>query len=312
MDSRVYDEMLRVVDHHFQVAALNDFMKICLEEKKRETHIWSELTICMHFMLTGHSPLIYRLGAYTELIILALDMIDDLTDQDSHLKVWMTYPRSLVLNASIALLVAGLGEISKLKEANLDRCLPLTGEINDLLTLAANGQHRDMHNEAIETEEEYISIILGKSAPLKIFACYMGYACVEHCSKSMIEQINEMAKHLAIVAQIQNDLHDLLQFDVKNDLLHKKRTIPILYLLSLSAKNSIIKDYYEGIISREEFISNKLEGVEYIRKSGCIEYSKVIQGLYLNLAEGIFNEIPGDAFWKARFYDIAFGIYKVV
>jgi competence protein ComQ len=312
LDKRVFEEMIGVVDRHFPVAELNDFLKQCIDEKMKETSIWSEITLCMHFMLGGNSCFIYRIGAITELIMLALDIIDDLADQDSINKFWMKHPQANVLNASIASLVAAIGEVSKLKEQNGEQCLPLSGEINQLLTYAANGQHRDISNSLIETEEDYISIILNKSAPLKILACYMGYACIDHLSESTKEQINEMARNLAIVAQIQNDINDLLLFDVKNDLLDKKRTIPIIYLLSQNPrKHSIIKDYYEGSISREYFLGKKRECIRYIRKSGCIEYSKIIQGLYLNNVETIFNSIPCDLIWKERFRDLAIAPYRI-
>jgi competence protein ComQ len=312
LDKRVFEAMIGVVDRHFQVAPLNDFLKRCIDEKMKETSLWSEITLCTHFMLGGNSSFIYRIGAFTELIILALDIIDDLVDRDSANKSWMKLPQSIVLNASIALLVAAIGEISILKEQNTEQCLPLSGEINQLLTYAANGQHRDISNSLIETEEEYISIILNKSAPLKILACYMGYACIDHLSKTTIEQINEMARNLAIVAQIQNDINDLILFDVKNDLLDKKRTIPIMYLLSQnSSKHSIIKDYYEGSISSEQFLSKKKECVQYIRKSGCVEYSKIIQGLYLNKVEMIINSIHCDLTWKERFNGLAIAPYRI-
>src|SRR5258708_4405871 len=82
LDKRVFEEMIGVVDRHFQVAALNDFLKRCIDEKMKVTSIWSEITLCTHFMLGGDSSFIYRIGAFTELIILALDIIDDLVDQD--------------------------------------------------------------------------------------------------------------------------------------------------------------------------------------------------------------------------------------
>jgi competence protein ComQ len=312
LDKRVFEEMIGIVDCHFQVATLNDFLKRCIDEKMKETSLWSEITLSMHFMLGGNCSFIYRIGAITELILLALDIIDDLADQDSDNKLWMKLPHAIVLNASIALLIAAIGEISKLKEQNSQLSLPLSGEINQLLTQAANGQHRDISNSLIATEEDYISIILDKSAPLKILACYMGYACIDHLSESTRELINEMARNLAIVAQIQNDINDLMLFDVKNDLIDKKRTIPIIYLLSQNpSKFTTINDYYEGSISREYLLGKKKACIQYFRKSGCIEYSKIIQGLYLNKAELVFNSVPSDLIWKERFSDLAIAPYRI-
>lgn len=311
LDIQVHDEMIVIIDRSFHNAELNGILKLCITEKLKEAHAWSELTLSMHYMLGGQSPDIYRIGACTELIMLALDIIDDLSDQDSTDKAWMKLPSPIVLNGSVALLVAAIGEIGQLKEQHPNQPLPLVSKINEFLTIAANGQHQDIVNTSIETEEAYLSVILGKSAPLIKLAYYMGYSSVESCNEQIIAQIDGLSDHLAVVAQMQNDLNDLLLFDVKNDLLHKKRTIPIQYLLSYnSSKTSIIRDYYNGVITWKQLVRKKIQGIKFIRKSGCVEYSKVIQGLYLIQAELIFKSIPGNPVWRERFYAHAFAPYN--
>jgi competence protein ComQ len=311
MDSRFIKEMKLVVDQHFRIKDLNDFLRVCIDEKVLEQSSWGETTLQLHYMLGGNSPYIYQLSAFTELLILALDIIDDLTDQDNLHKPWMKVPHTIALNASVAILIAALAEISKLKEQHSDLPLPLTGEINTFLTMAANGQHEDILNQTIETEEDYLRLIQTKSAPLLAISCYMGYSAVEHCEQSTKDKINEMVLHWSIAAQIHNDVNDLVRFDIKNDFWDKKRTFPVLYLLSeCSERFPIFQDYYQGRVTREYFLSQKEEVIQHILQSGCVEYCKVVQGLYYNEIERIMSTIPGDPHWKGKFMERAFSVYK--
>lgn len=306
-------EMEGVVDSHFHVQELNAMVKTWIRAKMQNESVWGDITRYVHLMLGGGSPHIHRIAAYTELVILALDIIDDLSDQDHHAMPWMQQPQPITLNAAIALLVAVIGEIGKLKEQNGVEKLPLVSDVNQLLSLAANGQHQDIGVAPIESEEDYIALIHAKSVPLKMFACYMGYSCVESCEPSTIEQIQELARNLAVVAQIQNDLRDLLGFDIKNDLIHRKRTLPILYLLSeCSQRFPIFKDYYEGKIAWGQLLAMKEECMLSIWQSGCVEYSIVIQGLYLNKIEKLFQAIPGDDVWKKSFGDMVIARYRTL
>ncbi|MEW9698631.1 polyprenyl synthetase family protein [Paenibacillus sp. SI8] len=312
-DVRLMEEMDVVIDCHFHVHEMNSILKAWIQAKMQKKSMWGDITRCIHFMLGGNSSHIHRIVAYTELVILALDIIDDLEDKDNSAMPWMQLPHAITLNAAVALLMAVVGEISKLKESNGDLKLPLVGEVNQLLSFAANGQHQDICSEVIESEEDYIALIFAKSAPLMVFACYMGYSCVDQCELSTKDQINELACNLAVVAQIQNDIKDLISFNVKHDLINKKRTLPILYLLTeCSQRYPIFKDYYDGRVSLEPFLEMKEACISFILKSGCVEYSRVIQGLYLNKVEEIFNSIPGTTLWKNKFWEVVIAQYRIL
>ncbi|HEY0828820.1 MAG TPA: hypothetical protein VGE40_12040, partial [Bacilli bacterium] len=147
-----------------------------------------------------------------------------------------------------------------------------------------------------------------KSGSLIRLACYLGYAGVSAFSDETLGLLNELAKDIGVIAQIENDLKDLLRFDVKNDLLNKKRTLPVFYMLAIDDEEFlIIKQYYDGVLSRDELLKLKRECMQYFQDSGCIEYSRIIQTLYINHAEEIFNSLETFAPWNERFKEITFG-----
>lgn len=307
MEDFIVEEMNRIVDDYFHVTDLNELLKVCIQEKVMEKSIWSDITISCHLMLGGSSPSINRIAANMELIILALDMIDDLQDRDNPDKPWMTCPHEFTLNAIIAFLMASVSELSKISELNRDIMNPLMGEISHLITTSINGQQRDL-NDSIVSEADYITMIQEKSGSLMRLACYLGYAGVGTFSDETLELLNELAKDIGVIAQIENDLKDLLRFDLKNDLLNKKRTLPIFYMLAIDEEEFlVIKQYYEGVLSRDELLKLKRECMQYFQDSGCIEYSRIIQTLYINHAEEIFNSLETFAPWNERFKEITFG-----
>lgn len=50
-------------------------------------------------------------------------------------------------------------------------------------------------------------------------------------------------------------------------------------------------------------------GKSIVLESGCVEYSRVIQGLYLHKVEEIFQAITGDTRWKKKFQEMVIAQY---
>ena len=310
MESSVVSEMYRLVDEYFYVEDFNRLLKQFIRDKSGEKSVWSDLTLYCHYMLGGSSPYITKVAALTELLILALDITDDLQDRDNVEKSWMRCPQELALNSVISFIFAALGELGKIKEADPSAVLPDAGRIGSYIVKSINGQYKDL-NRSIDTEEDYVTAVREKSGSLIQFACYMGYSCLKDCAAQIREQIDEMAGCIGMIAQIDNDVKDVQRYDVKNDLLHKKRTLPILYLLKFSEEDfPLFKQFYEGAVSERDFLDKKREILQYIYDSGCIEYSRVIQLLYANRAEQLLAEIPAVSPWKEKFREITLGPFQ--
>lgn len=295
MNPNVLQGMLQRVEAGIENEGLKKMLRECIEDKMDENSIWSEITLHVHYMLGGNSPHAEKAATLTEMFLLALDIVDDLQDQDNVEKVWMKQPQAEAMNAVLSLQALVLAEMAAIGSSRLN------GEIGGLLARTVGGQHMDV-THAVKTEQDYIKMVSRKSGSLVRLACLAGYALIDGLKQEVIATIDKMADCIGIIAQIANDVNDVLRYDVKNDLLHKKRTLPILFMLEDSREEfPLIAQYYDGEITREQFLEGKVACQQYVRDSGCIEYSLVIRTLYADRAKQLLQEVPGVESWKERF-----------
>lgn len=300
-DITTTQQMLQWVEELFEGSDLKSMLKAFIQEKAEESTIWSTLTRNTHYMLGGNSPDIDRAAAMTEMAMLLLDIVDDLQDKDNTEKSWMNYPEAEVLNAVLAYHAMLMVELPKLGS------MEWPSRVGRLLAQAINGQHVDV-TQAVLTEEDYMAMVRQKSGSLMQLACMMGYALVDGLPQETIDRMNELAECAGVMAQISNDIRDVQRWDVKNDLLFKKRTLPVLYMLEDSREEfPALARYYEGEISAEEFLQEKVACMQYVRDCGCIEYSQVIRRLFADRAKELLDAIPGVSPWKERFEEMAIG-----
>ncbi|WP_157261515.1 polyprenyl synthetase family protein [Paenibacillus sp. A3] len=304
MDRDTVEHMYRMVDDHVGAEDLNALLKAFIEEKAQEQGSWSSITRCTHEMLGGASPHIDRLAAATELILLCFDIVDDLQDQDHESKPWMQCPPAVALNAVLALLTGFVGE--------LGQC-GVTGrslyEISKMLSRSVSGQHKDVTNQVVSEVDDYLTMIQEKSGSLFRFACLMGY-CLTDCSEETMERIDDLADCVGMIHQIQNDLKDIAQFDVKSDLLLRKRTLPVLYLLNVDSEAfRPVKDYYEGKITADALVQDKEQYMRLIVDSGCIEYTKIVQSVCVQKAEELWTVLQVRSPWKEKFRELTYAAF---
>jgi competence protein ComQ len=312
MNAHLKAEIEDLVDHYYPTPSLNSLLKTCINAKAKEPVVWSELTVLTHRMLGGDNPCIQRLAAITEMVILSLDIMDDLQDQDSLDKPWMQERQDLVLNAMVALLMAASAELSSLKALYPALTFPDAGELSRLISQAVNGQHTDL-TLAVQTEEDYVSMVQQKSCALIRIAFYLGLAAipVNQMTEDRWNQMYMLADFIGLIAQINNDVSDLLRLDVKNDLYTKKRTLPILYLLSEPKSGfPLLQQFYEGLIPLEELIAKEQECLAYIKESGCLKYSKMIVELQVSRATELFEQISTLSPWKEEFKKMTLDVYR--
>ncbi|MDF2924876.1 MAG: hypothetical protein K0R57_3790 [Paenibacillaceae bacterium] len=301
MNEALIDDMSRLIDDYFTEPDLNRYLKVFLREKQEEGTRWAEITRCTHHVLGGNSPLIDKNAALTEMMILAIDIVDDIQDQDNHSKPWMLCPIGHALNAVCSFLVAFIAEVPAATAQSAGR----------LLALSVNGQQKDL-NGSIATEADYMEMIHKKSGSLLRFACQMGMSLVPELPKDIAAQLDELAECIGVAAQLDNDLKDLSKMESKSDLMCKKRTLPILFMLRDGlAEFPYINQYYDGELTAEQFFSRKAELLEYVEASGCIEYTRIVQSLYIERAEELLDALPFSSEGKQQFKNITFGAQNI-
>jgi competence protein ComQ len=302
--------MNRIIDRHYHNPDLNACLKQFVLAKAQERPVWAEITGSCHRMLGGRSPWIERIATATEIMLLALDIADDLQDRDNLGKSWMTCPQEISINALLSFIFAVFGELGELQGIEGSGNLPALDGVCRYITGAVNGQHRDL-TRSIASEQDYIAAVLEKSGSLLKLACYMGCSCLEHCDPKLMADMDEMAGWIGVAAQLDNDLKDVLRYDVKNDLLEKKMTLPILFLLQHSEEDfPMLKQYYNGEIDRATFLAHKRQCIQYIVDSGCIEYCLAVQTLFVNRIETMWGKMDTLSPWKEAFREATFASFR--
>ncbi|MCY9593144.1 hypothetical protein PC41400_08635 [Paenibacillus chitinolyticus] len=312
MKAEVWSDIQDLIETYFTVPSLKELLLKSVADKKEEHSIWGELTWSVHDLLGGSNPAIHRAAALTELMLLALDIMDDIQDQDNTEKPWMTVPQEQALNVYTGLVTASVSELGALRRQYPAAPLPDPAKVCEFITEAINGQHLDVTN-AVQTEEDYVGMVQRKSGTLVQLALYMGYACTDaNADEDTVGKLNRLAVYMGLMAQLDNDLSDLLRFDYKNDLVQKKKTIPVLFLLDEEdTEFPVIQQYYNGEIDQPQFLKHKPQCVQYVVDSGCIEYTRTIQNLYLHHADELFAEIPAASANKEAFREIALARFEL-
>jgi competence protein ComQ len=289
MDDYMFDEDLKTL------------LKACMSDSETASLSWSKITLCTHAMLGGRSPDIYRRAAVTELVVLILDIVDDLQDQDSDTKPWMRVDTASALNAVLALLMGMVGELGRMNASGV-----MLVEISKIIARSINGQHKDVTN-AVASVDEYLWMTQEKSGSLFRLACFMGYSDTG-CTEQTVEQLHQMADCVGLLHQIQNDVRDLVRYDEKSDLMAKKRTLPILYILSIEDDAfSPVKAYYEGAVTSDFMVDHQDKVKELIQDSGCLEYARIVQSVCTQKADEIFSELHALEPWKEEFRTLTLG-----
>lgn len=297
----IQQHMAQMMDDYMFDEDLKELLRSCMSDKETSLLSWAKITLCVHAMFGGNSPDIGRRAAITELVILILDIVDDLQDQDSESKPWMKVELASALNAVLALIVGVIGELGKLNASG-----SMLAQISKIIARSINGQHKDVTNAAA-TVDSYLWMTQEKSGSLFRLACYMGYAGTD-CSEETTEQLHQIADCVGLLHQIQNDMRDLVRYDEKSDLMARKRTLPILYLLSVEDEAfSPVKAYYEGQITAALLLENQEKVKELIQDSGCLEYARIVQTVCVQKVEEIYGELQAQSPWKEEFRTLTVG-----
>jgi competence protein ComQ len=302
MNEQVEQELDILIDQYVESTDLKQLFKQFIEQKKQEQSVWGMLTVYSHRMLGGESPDIFRAAAITELLLLLLDIIDDLQDQDNHSMPWMACSPAYTLNIVLSIFAAVIGELGKL---SID-----SNKASKLLMTSITGQQADI-SRAVVTEQDYVAMVFNKSGSLLQLACYMGYGLIHNLDEQTEELMSELANIIGMISQLENDIRDVVRWDKKNDIWQRKHTLPTIYLLSFSIDElPILNQYYDGTISEQQFLEHKKECLDYIHSSGCVDYGRVIQTLYLNRAREIIDAMTLIEPWKQRFEEATLGTYE--
>ncbi|MBK9355540.1 MAG: polyprenyl synthetase family protein [Bacteroidetes bacterium] len=145
-------------------------------------------------------------------------------------------------------------------------------------------------------ESIYYEIIRNKTASLISAACETGAASAS-TDENLIAQIRQMGEYIGMAFQIKDDLFDFGEKEIGKprgiDIKERKMTLPLIYALNHADKDTkkwiinTIKNHNENKVRVNELI-------QYVIKSGGIEYTQQKMYEYKEKAFAILNTMPAN------------------
>lgn len=288
------------IDQYFIQSRLRQLAVSFVEYKLTETTIFGDLTRLHYEMFGGKSDEIEKAVAAVEMLLLALDIYDDLQDQDNEGVPWSQVNPAEALNVAIGLQALS---IAILDDSHFTTTTKLRAIrfMNQAIIRAVNGQHTDLLNYVNE-EEDCLHMIRNKSGTLAACACLVGttLATVQHS-----DLVAQYGQGIGIIGQIRNDMNGIVQWDARNDLLNRKRTLPILYLLDYDHPLlQIVRDYYSGKATQAEILAIKHQVMDLIHTSGSLQYAQVILKTTEYEVNELIDQLPVGTDWKNKLIEM--------
>ena len=223
---------------------------------------------------------IYKVAAAVELLILSFDIIDDLQDKDSD-NSWSRTPE-LSLNVALAMLIMASKTID---ESSFEHKRAAITLLEEYALKSISGQQLDLLNNCRD-EDSYVQMITLKSGSLTAMSCLIG----EMLAKGEVtKEIEAYGKNIGIIQQIKNDIQSLKAWGPKNDLLNKRFSLPIIYLLSQQndISKSVANYYNDDIVT----VLDNNETENELTNGGAIRYAVTVKNVYkfkaLNYLENV-------------------------
>jgi octaprenyl-diphosphate synthase len=149
------------------------------------------------------------------------------------------------------------------------------------------------------TEDIYFDIIRQKTASLIASCCAVG-ASSSGADNDTVRRMWQFGEKIGMAFQIKDDLFDYGEMEIGKplgiDIKEKKMTLPLIYALSKSSwleRRGIIR-----IIRNDSDEPNKVrEVIDYVKKSGGIEYAKETMNRFHQEALSILETFP-DSLYK--------------
>lgn len=148
------------------------------------------------------------------------------------------------------------------------------------------------------SEEIYYEIIRQKTASLIASCCAVGASSVK-ATGDVVEKMKLFGQYVGMAFQIKDDLFDYGEDEIGKplgiDIKEKKMTLPLIYALSKSSwleKRKII-----SIVKNESEKPKKVkEVIEYVKRSGGIEYANQVMNNYHRQAIDMLSQLPDSVY----------------
>lgn len=209
---------------------------LCDEEPSR----WSRLIEASCIASGGNRDFVPHVIAAFEVCIAALDVLDEIEDEDqSPLAEQVGAPRALnVASALLNIAYVILHQEAAASPGN-DIVVDLCRLLAETVISATVGQDQDLANDGNEeiTVDQALTIARLKSGSLVGGACRLG-ARLGTSDAAILAAYGEFGLHFGTMSQIANDMHDIEADAIKSDQKRQSATLPLIYLRHLLRDHS--------------------------------------------------------------------------
>ena len=242
----------------------------------------------------------YTLGACIEIIHNFTLVHDDIMDQDPIRRglpaVHIAYDDPTAINAGDAMLAVGFEILADCEHISSHHLRHLVQSIGEMVRRVAEGQQEDFEfeNRDSVTEEEYISMIAGKTSAM-FETCAKTGAILAGANEEIVQNMADWGLNLGLCFQLMDDLIDLtgdtgtIGKPAGSDIIQGKRTLVAIHALKNSEKLSTFnKIYGTGKSSPEELE----RAVSELQDNGSIQYALDRALLYHKQAHQMLDTLP--------------------
>ncbi|MEA5458779.1 polyprenyl synthetase family protein [Arcicella sp. LKC2W] len=240
----------------------------------------------------------YRGAALIELLHTATLVHDDVVDDSNYRRGFFSV--NALWKNKIAVLVG---------DYLLSKSLLLSVNNNDfeLLKIGSNAIQEMAEGELMQmekarkldiTEDVYFEIIRRKTATLIAACCAMGVSSVG-ADDETVEKARLFGEKVGVAFQIKDDLFDYGDAEIGKplgiDIKEKKMTLPLIY--ALNQADWLTKRRVINTIKNESENPKKVaEVIDFVKKSGGIEYATQVMQSIVTEAHNILNTFPDTIF----------------
>jgi octaprenyl-diphosphate synthase len=255
----------------------------------------------------------FRGASLIELVHTATLVHDDVVDDSNYRRGFFSinalWKNKIAVLVGDFLLSRGLNLTIEHKEFELLRII--NNAVNEMsegeLLQMEKARHLDI------SEDVYYQIIRQKTASLIASCCAVG-ATSAGADAAHIQKMQAFGQNIGMAFQIKDDLFDYSEDEIGKpvgiDIKEKKLTLPLIYSLSKSPwleKRRIIR-----IVKNESDKPKKVrEVIEFVRKSGGIEYAKESMERFYQQALKLLDEFPSSDYKTSLAKLVEFTINRV-
>lgn len=240
----------------------------------------------------------YRGAALIELLHTATLVHDDVVDDANYRRGFFSI--NALWKNKIAVLVG---------DYLLSRGLLLSVDNGDfdLLRIVSNAVKEMSEGELLQiakarkldiTEDVYYTIIRQKTASLIASCCAVG-ASTAGSDPATIERMRTFGEKIGMAFQIKDDLFDYGEDEIGKplgiDIKEKKMTLPLIYALNNASWLEKKKIIYL-VRNKNEDKKAVQEVINFVKKSGGLDYANKIMNQYFDEAIAILGEFPASAY----------------